>query len=186
MSTTAAPIAIKNSDDPETARQRHDAAARKSRLGWANVLSHATRLGGAEGTLRERHRGHARPRLVTRLRPIPSSCAAFVPGASWPCPRFPPCRSMVKRWSTDACRRLRFGIAGAAYSTASAGCQLRQLRIPPQEGRRKLLPSPGNPRNASVERPAHGGNPRSFPLRPESAMTGLSRRRSRVRVPSLP
>jgi hypothetical protein len=112
MSTTAAPIAIKNSDDPETARQRHDAAARKSRLGWANVLSHATRLCGAEGTLRERHRGHARPRLVTRLPPIPSSCAAFVPGASRPCPRFPPCRSMVRR-----------GVDGSSPSEGSAKAQ---------------------------------------------------------------
>jgi hypothetical protein len=59
----------------------------------------------AEGTLREHHRGHRRLREVTLLRAIPSSCAAFVPAASRPCPPFPACRSMVRRGSTVRVRQ---------------------------------------------------------------------------------
>ena len=42
------------------------------------------------------HRGHARPRRVTRLQTFPSPRAAFVPAASRQCPRFPLRCSMVK------------------------------------------------------------------------------------------
>ncbi len=41
------------------------------------------------GNTRGHHLGHWRPSAVTRLRSIPSSCAAFVPARSRPCPLFP-------------------------------------------------------------------------------------------------
>jgi hypothetical protein len=53
--------------------------------------------GAAEGTLREPHRGHARPRAAIRRPRIPSACRILVPAASRACPRFPPCCSMVRR-----------------------------------------------------------------------------------------
>ncbi len=59
-------------------------------------------------------------------------------------------------------------------------------RAHPARGRRKLPPAPANPRNI------RGGKPRSrresppIPAQAASAKTGLSHRRSRVRVPSLP
>src|SRR4051794_15573276 len=49
-----------------------------------------------EGTLREHHRGHARPRAVTRFRRIASSCWFFVPATTRLCPRFPFQTSMVR------------------------------------------------------------------------------------------
>jgi hypothetical protein len=45
-----------------------------------------------------------------RLRPIPSSCAAFVPPTSRPCPHFPACRSMVRRGSAVRVRRHGVGV----------------------------------------------------------------------------
>ena len=74
----------------------------------------------AEGTLRER--GHRRPRAVTELRVIPSACAAFVPSASRPCPRFPPRRSMVRRGSTVRVRQRALNDLQTAVS-----CCLRWL-----------------------------------------------------------
>ena len=60
-------------------------------------------------------------------------------------------------------------------------------RADPAGETRKLPPNPADPRKPTgTESPAQGGNPRLSPLSPGSAKTGLSRRRSRVRVPSLP
>jgi hypothetical protein len=59
-------------------------------------------------------------------------------------------------------------------------------RTYPARGRRKLPPIPGNPRNARVERPCSQLEYPPIPAQPGGAKTGLSRRRSRVRVPSLP
>jgi hypothetical protein len=50
-----------------------------------------------------------------------------------------------------------------------------------------MLPlAPANPRNASIGKPRSRREFPPIPAQPGSAMTGLSRRRSRVRVPSLP
>ena len=56
----------------------------------------------------------------------------------------------------------------------------------PAGGRRNLPPIPANPRNARVERPCSRRKFPPIPAQPGSTMTGLSRRSSRVRVPSLP
>src|SRR5207237_9010999 len=50
-------------------------------------------------------------------------------------------------------------------------------------GRRKLPPTPSSPRNATAETPCSGPYSPPIPSQPESAMTGLPRRRSRARVP---
>jgi hypothetical protein len=67
--------------------------------------SAALGLSDPQGTLREHHTGRARPRAVTRLRAIPSSCAAFVPAASRSYPRLPARCSMVRRGSTVRVRQ---------------------------------------------------------------------------------
>jgi hypothetical protein len=77
--------------------------------------------------VREHHRGHARPRRVTRLRAIPSSCAACVPAASRACPRFPPRGSMVRRGSTVRVRQRAFS-KGPGKRPFSFGRQLSALR----------------------------------------------------------
>jgi hypothetical protein len=80
-------------------------------LGWALVSSmrsatYCLRLcgrvcfenrHGCEGTPREHQRGHLREHAVNRLRPFPSSYAAFVVARARVCPRFPSRRSMVRR-----------------------------------------------------------------------------------------
>jgi hypothetical protein len=59
-------------------------------------------------------------------------------------------------------------------------------RAHPAGGPRNLPHRPGNPRNARVRKPCSRRKSPPIPDQPGSAMTGLSRRRSRVRVPSLP
>jgi hypothetical protein len=59
-------------------------------------------------------------------------------------------------------------------------------RTNPAGGRRKLPQAPGNPRKTTGEKPCSWGKSPLSPGQPGTAMTGLSRRRSRVRVPSLP
>ena len=66
--------------------------------------------------------------------------------------------------------------------------QIRQREHPaahPVGGRRKLQQVPGNPRKPSGEKSSHRKSPLT-PAQPGTTKTGLSRRRSRVRVPSLP
>jgi hypothetical protein len=58
-----------------------------------------------EGTLRERQPGHWRERAVTRLSPIPWTCASFVPETPDLAPRFPSCCSMVRRGSPVRVRK---------------------------------------------------------------------------------
>jgi hypothetical protein len=72
--------------------------------------------------------------------------------------------------------------------SAPASSQLGQRRIPHKSrGRPPEAPAhPANPRNARVERPCSRRKSPPIPARPASAMTGLSRRRSRVRVPVAP
>ena len=59
-------------------------------------------------------------------------------------------------------------------------------RAHPAGGRRKSPPTPANPRNASVEKARSQRESPPIPAHPGITKTGLSRRRSRVRVPSLP
>jgi hypothetical protein len=55
----------------------------------------------------------------------------------------------------------------------------------PARGPRNLPPAPANPRNSRAGKPCSGRESPPIPAQLGSAMTGLSRRRSRVRVPSL-
>ena len=84
---------------------------------------------------------------------------------------------VIRTWATIVFRALRRTVRSLGNDAS---------RADPARGSRKPSPTPANPRNARFERPALAGNPRLSPLSPGSAMTGLSRRRSRVRVPSLP
>ena len=59
-------------------------------------------------------------------------------------------------------------------------------RTHPAGRRRKLPQVPANPRNRRVEKARSWWESPPIPAQPGSGMTGLSRRRSRVRVPSLP
>src|SRR5437879_3903625 len=59
-------------------------------------------------------------------------------------------------------------------------------RTDPAGGRRKLPPAPGNPRQREVGMPCSRAESPPISAQPASTKTGLSRRRSRVRVPSLP
>src|SRR5436190_3729744 len=59
-------------------------------------------------------------------------------------------------------------------------------RAHPARGSRKLPHAPGNPRKSTSRKPCSREESPPIPSQPRSAMTGLSRRRSRVRVPSLP
>jgi hypothetical protein len=59
-------------------------------------------------------------------------------------------------------------------------------RAHPAGGSRRSPPIPANPRNAEVGKPCSRRESPPIPAQAGSAMTGLSRRRSRVRVSSLP
>ena len=59
-------------------------------------------------------------------------------------------------------------------------------RAYPAGGRRKLPQMPGNPRKPAGEKPCSSRKSPPTPAQPGTTKTGLSRRRSRVRVPSLP
>ena len=59
-------------------------------------------------------------------------------------------------------------------------------RTDPAGGRRKLPPSPANPGKRTDEKACSPGDSPQTPAQPGDTKTGLSRRRSRVRVPSLP
>jgi hypothetical protein len=59
-------------------------------------------------------------------------------------------------------------------------------RADPAGGRRKLPLTPANPRNVRGGKACSCRESTQVPAQPGSAMTGLSRRKSRVRVPSLP
>jgi hypothetical protein len=69
-----------------------NATSRKTCVGGPNASAPTLH----EGTLREHQPDHRRGRAVTRLRAIPSSCAAFVPAASPVCLRSPSRCSMVR------------------------------------------------------------------------------------------
>jgi hypothetical protein len=80
--------------------QRSATRAGDKWLDCAGVLSPsgaAESAARSKGTLREHHVGQHRAPAVTRVRAIPSSCAAFVAAASRLCPHFPRRRSMVRR-----------------------------------------------------------------------------------------
>ncbi len=82
------------------------------------------------------------------------------------------------------------GQRGAAVPSRSSRppLPLRQLLIP--RSSRTSLPegpsSPANPATTGAEKPCDSREFPPIPAQPGTAMTGLSRRRSRVRVPSLP
>jgi hypothetical protein len=81
-------------------------------------------------------------------------------------------------WSEDDHLLARIRLVDGEDNAAS--------RAHPAGGRRKLPPRPANPRNAGAGKPCSRRESPRVPAQPGSAMTGLSRRRSRVRVPSLP
>jgi hypothetical protein len=62
----------------------------------------------------------------------------------------------------------------------------KSSRTHPARGRLKLPPAPAHPRKLPDEKPCSFGESPPIPAHPGTTMTGLSRRRSRVRVPSLP
>jgi hypothetical protein len=59
-------------------------------------------------------------------------------------------------------------------------------RVHPAGGRRRLRPAPGDPRNHLIGKLCSRRESPPVPAQPASGKAGLSRRRSRVRVPSLP
>jgi hypothetical protein len=62
----------------------------------------------------------------------------------------------------------------------------RSSRADPAQGSRKRPPPPANPRDGTDRKPCPRRESPQIPAQLGSATTGLSRRRSRVRVPSLP
>jgi hypothetical protein len=62
----------------------------------------------------------------------------------------------------------------------------RHPALIPQEVAGSSRRNPAIRASRRTKDPAHEGNPRPIPAQAGTAMTGLSRRRSRVRVPSLP
>jgi Glucose-6-phosphate dehydrogenase, NAD binding domain/Glucose-6-phosphate dehydrogenase, C-terminal domain len=96
QSPGSSPVADRRRLDPSTSRRPRPGLARRD--------PHRAAAEG-KGTLREHNCGHARPPPATRLRRTPSSCSAFVPAGSRPCPRFPPRRSMIERGSTVRVRQ---------------------------------------------------------------------------------
>jgi hypothetical protein len=62
----------------------------------------------------------------------------------------------------------------------------RSSRADPAQGSRKRPPPPANPRDGTDRKPCPRRESPQIPTQLGSATTGLSRRRSRVRVPSLP
>ena len=65
-------------------------------------------------------------------------------------------------------------------------CDNTSSRTHPAGGRPKLQPTPANRRNVGGEKTRSRRESPPIPAYPGSTMTGLSRRRSRVRVPTLP
>jgi hypothetical protein len=76
--------------------------------------------------------------------------------------------------------------ASRAHPTLFANTGNDSSRADPAGGSRKLPQVPANPRNGSAGKPCTRRKSPPIPAQAGSAMTGLSRRRSRVRVPSLP
>jgi hypothetical protein len=88
-------------------RERQSSGGPPTAGSWqaaAITSSCTTSTSTSEGTLRDQP-DQGRARAVTHLRVLASSCAAFVPAASRPCPRFQPRRSMVRRGSTVRVRQ---------------------------------------------------------------------------------
>jgi hypothetical protein len=93
-----------------------------------------------------------------------------------------------------ACGGADHASASVAAKTTTIPCTSRCVyyqgydasRAPPARGRRKLPPAPANPRNAKVRKPRLRRESPPIPAQAGGAMTGLLRRRSRVRVSSLP
>jgi len=104
------------------------------------------------------------------------------------------CRSerMVRRGSTSRFAPGRCDpfaareTASRAHPTLFAKTGNDSSRADPAGGSRKLPQVPANPRNGSAGKPCTRRKSPPIPAQAGSAMTGLSRRRSRVRVPSLP
>src|SRR5579884_2594439 len=97
---------------------------------------------------------------------------------------------MVKRGSTSHLLRLvldsREDLRDPEYIPPVRYPGNRPSRTDPARGSRKLPQAPANPRNTTVGKPCSRRESPPIPAQPGSHMTGLSRRRSRVRVPSLP
>jgi hypothetical protein len=71
--------------------------------------------------------------------------------------------------------------AGRPFAVEATSSRAHPTRACP-----KAPPAPANPRNHRGGKPCDSREFPPIPAQPGSAMTGLSRRRSRVRVPSLP
>ena len=88
----------------------------------------------------------------------------------------------------DACLRRSAPAPSAHSAHAPLGFYSgnEQSRAHPAGGPHNVPHDPVNPRNPRVRKPCSRRKSPPIPAQPGSAMTGLSRRRSRVRVPSLP
>jgi hypothetical protein len=78
------------------------------------------------------------------------------------------------------------GRSASRHRSMSAGEATSASRAHPAQGRRKLPLRPANPRKPTGGKPCSSGKSPGIPAHPGTTKTGLSRRRSRVRVPSLP
>jgi hypothetical protein len=78
-----------------------------------------------------------------------------------------------------------FADAGAIYAEFTAEAT-NSSRVHPAGGRRKPPLTPANPRKPPSENACSRSKSPRTAAQPGSTKTGLSRRRSRVRVPSLP
>jgi hypothetical protein len=110
-----------------------------------------------------------------------STSAAPSPTRSWCSRDLRPFRLTESEWSA--------GLDGVRIPHTSASSTTQTTlasRTHPAGGRRELPPVPGDPRKQPRETPCSRRESPLIPAQPGTTMTGLSRRRSRVRVPSLP
>jgi hypothetical protein len=149
----------------------------------ARFFAHATRT----WTPAYRHLGEAT--ALARSQTLPATRSGCRKGQQGALVFEPSCASALRRGQRRTCSALCDPLA--ARPTDPAHIPVRPMgnypsRADPARGFRKSPPAPANHRNDKGAKPcSHCKSPR-FPAQPGSAMTGLSRRRSRVRVPSLP
>jgi hypothetical protein len=102
-----------------------------------------------------------------------------------PRPRLP---TTISEASRDSARRASAGAPAVSHtgldSFATTGNDAS--RADPARCSRNFPQVPADPRKATGGNPCYGGKSPPIPAQPGTATTGLSRRRSRVRVPSLP
>ena len=169
--------------------QRRGAAARSPSGAARRASSGGGGIGhsaGGDGIRRRARRGRDRPRLACDARDDGRDRVHRTSGS----PRGAHC-SQAR--ATPAPRGRRSSVSRTSLVPAFADAegwtkksfQIELLSLP-AGGCRKLPRAPGNPRRPPHEKPRSRRESPPIPAYPVSAMTGLSRRRSRVRVPSLP